>query len=432
MEDPVSIGKSKPHQNALPAHDGLLSGYRALDFTDEKGMLCGKILADLGGDVIKVEPPAGDPARKIGPFYRNLPDPNKSLFWFALNMNKRGITLNLHSQEGCQILGRLLAKTDLIIESFPVGYLEGLGLGYPEIRANNSRIVMASITGFGQTGPYRDYKAPDIVCMALGGEMNLTGDPAHPPLRVGVPQAYCHAGGEAAIACLAALWYREMTGEGQHIDVSAQETIAWLGFYNQALWDINQLKISRLGGERIGGKGIRFRFLFPCADGFVSFLAIGGETRAEAQKKMVAWMDREGLADDFIKNFDWTEQTVLRSTKELSERISESFKRFFVTKTKKELFDFALENGCFLAPINTTEDILKSDHFRGRGFWVEVDHTELGRSITYPGYPYSFSETPGKAAQRAPLIGEHNSEIYGRELGLGPEELAAMRSGGVI
>ncbi len=428
----MDIGKRGPHQNSPAATEGLLSGYRALDFTDEKGMLCGKILADLGMDVIKVEPPAGDPARKIGPFYRHQPDAEKSLSWFALNMNKRGITLDLRAAEGRRILTRLLAGTDLVIESFPVGTLEGLGLGYQEIRRDHAGVVMASITGFGQTGPYKEYKAPDIVCMALGGEMNLTGDPEHPPLRVGVPQAYLHAGGEAAIACLAALWQRAITGEGQHIDVSAQDTVSWLGFYNQALWDVSRLKISRLGGERIGGKGIRFRFLFPCRDGFVSFLAVGGETRAEAQKKLVAWMDSEGLADDFIKNFDWSAQTVLKSTEELSQKISQSFKKFFVTKTKKELFDFALQNGCFLAPINTAEDILKSEHFRARGFWVEVDHPELGRSLTYPGFPYSFSETPCKAARRAPLVGEHNFEIYGRELGLAPEELTALKSGGVL
>jgi benzylsuccinate CoA-transferase BbsE subunit len=414
------------------AQEGLLSRYRALDLTDEKGMLCGKILADLGMEVIKVEPPGGDPARNIGPFYHNQPDPEKSLFWFALNMNKRGITLNLNSEDGLQIFKQFIPKVDLIIESFPVGFLGRLGLSYQELSQINRQIIMASITGFGQTGPYKDFKAPDIVCMAMGGEMNLTGDPDRPPLRIGVPQAYFHSGGEAAIACLGALWHREMTGEGQYIDVSVQDSVAWLGFYNQAVWDLSRLNITRQGGQRFIGHGIKFRFLFPCADGFVSFLAIGGETRAESQKKLVEWMDREGLADDFIKNFDWVSHSVLKLTDELAEKMGQIFKRFFLTKTKKELFDFAIQNGCLLAPINTTEDIAKNEHFQARGFWAEVEHPELNTVLTYPGFPYSFSEASCKVIRRAPLIGEHNSEVLGRELGLTPDELITLKSGGII
>jgi benzylsuccinate CoA-transferase BbsE subunit len=410
----------------------LLSRYRALDLTDEKGMMCGKVLADLGMEVIKVEPPGGDRARNIGPFFHNQPDPQKSLFWFALNVNKRGITLNVKSEDGRGILKQLIPRVDLIIESFPVGFLGSLGLSYEELSRINRQIIMASITGFGQTGPYKDFKAPDIVCMALGGEMNLTGDPDRPPLRIGVPQAYFHAGAEAATACLGALWHKEMTGEGQHIDVSAQESVAWLGFYNQAAWDLSRLKITRQGGQRFIGHGIKFRFLFPCADGFVSFLALGGETRADSQKKLVEWMDREGLADDFIKNFDWASHSVLKITDELTEKMSQVFKRFFLTKTKKELFDFAIRNGCLLAPINTTEDIVKNGHFQSRNFWIEVEHPELKSAITYPGFPYSFSESSCKVVRRAPLIGEHNSEILGQELGLSPDELIILKSGGII
>jgi crotonobetainyl-CoA:carnitine CoA-transferase CaiB-like acyl-CoA transferase len=223
-----------------------------------------------------------------------------------------------------------------------------------------------------------------------------------------------------------------MTGEGQYIDVSAQDSVAWLGFYNQAVWDLSRLNITRQGGQRVIGHGIKFRFLFPCADGFVSFLAIGGETRADSQKKLVEWMDKEGMADDFIKNFDWVSHSVLKVTGELTEKISQIFKRFFLTKTKKELFDFAIQNGCLLAPINTTEDIVKNEHFRARGFWVEVEHPELNAAITYPGFPYSFSEASCKVIRRAPLIGEHNSEVLGQELGLTPDELITLKSGGII
>jgi len=414
------------------AQEPLLSRYRALDLTDEKGMMCGKILADLGMEVIKVEPPGGDPARNIGPFYHHQPHPEKSLFWFFLNLNKRGITLNLRSEDGRQIFRSLTQKVDLILESFPVGWLGSLGLSYSELSQVNRQIIMASITGFGQTGPYKDFKAPDLVVMALGGEMNLTGDPDRPPLRIGVPQAYFHAGADAASACLAALWHRESRGQGQYIDVSAQDSVAWLGFYSQAVWDLSRTNITRQGGQRFIGQGIKFRFLFPAADGYVSFLAIGGETRAESQKKLVDWMDREGLADDFIKNFDWASHTVLKLTGELTERIGNVFKRFFLTKTKKELFDFAYQNGCLLAPINTTDDIVRSEHFRARGFWVEVEHPELNTSLHYPGFPYSFSENPDRVKRRAPLIGEDNSKILGGELGLTEDELVTLKSGGIL
>lgn len=409
-----------------------LSRYRVLDLTSEKGMMCGRILADMGIDVIKIEPPGGDPARNIGPFYHNRPDPEKSLFWFALNINKRGITLNLNTEDGRQIFMSLLPKIDIVIESFPVGFLAQLGLSYNELSRVNHRLIMASITGFGQKGPYKDFKAPDIICMAMGGEMHLTGDPDRPPLRVGFPQAYLHAGAEAATACLAALWHREMTGEGQYIDVSAQECVAWLGFYNMPVWDLFKKNIKRQGGQREITGVISFRFLFPVADGYVSFLALGGETRAESQRKLIEWMDKEGMADDFIKQFDWDSYSAAGLTAEVSKKIENCFRRFFLTKTRKELFHFALQNGCFIAPVNTAEDILKSPHFQARGFWIEVDHPELRATLTYPGFPYSFSETPCIVRRRSPLIGEHNFEIFCQELGLTEQQLVTLKSAGIV
>ena len=151
--------------------EGSLSPYRVLDLTDEKGFLCGRIFAEQGADVVKIEPPEGDPARKVGPFYQNIPDPEKSLFWFAYNAGKRGITLNINSQEGQDIIKRLVKTADFLVESFTPGYMEGLGLGYRELEKINPRLIMASITPFGQTGPYAHWKGPDIVPWAMGGYM---------------------------------------------------------------------------------------------------------------------------------------------------------------------------------------------------------------------------------------------------------------------
>lgn len=326
----------------------------------------------------------------------------------------------------------LLPKTDIVIESYPVGSLGQLHLGYDELSRVNGQLIMASITGFGQTGPYKGFKAPDIVCMAMGGEMNLTGEPDRPPLRVGVPQAYLHAGAEAATACLAALWHREMTGEGQYIDVSAQQSVARLGLYNIPVWDLNKKNIKRQGGFRKIAGVINFRFLFRAADGYVAYLALSGETHADSQRKLIDWMEREGMADDFIKHFDWSSYSAATIKPDDAKKLEMSFGKFFLTKTKKELFQFALQNGCFIAPVNTVEDILKNDHFQDRGFWIEVEHPELGDTLKYPGFPYLFSENPCRVRRRPPLIGEQNYEVFCKELGLTEQELVLLKSAGII
>ncbi|HJX35875.1 MAG TPA: CoA transferase, partial [Dehalococcoidales bacterium] len=168
----------------------MMSGYRVLDLTNENGYLCGKILGDMGADVIKIEPPRGDSGRKIGPFYRQVPDMEKSLYWYAYNLNKRGITLDIETEDGRQILSRLIKKADFLIESYPTGYLDKLGLTFAKIHELNPRIVMTSITPFGRTGPYKDYKGSDLVVMAMSGLMYITGDPDTAPLRISFPQAF--------------------------------------------------------------------------------------------------------------------------------------------------------------------------------------------------------------------------------------------------
>jgi crotonobetainyl-CoA:carnitine CoA-transferase CaiB-like acyl-CoA transferase len=169
-----------------------LEGYLALDLTDEKGFLCGRILGDLGVDVIKVEPPGGDPSRRIAPFYKDIPDPEKSLYWFAYNANKRGITLNIESEEGKEIFKKLVKTAHFVIESHSPGYMDSLGLGYPSLSRVNRAIILTSITPFGQAGPYASYKASDITEMGMCGLMYLCGDPDLPPARISFPQAYLH------------------------------------------------------------------------------------------------------------------------------------------------------------------------------------------------------------------------------------------------
>ena len=205
---------------------GLLAPYRVLDLTDGRGLLCGKMLADLGADVVQVEPPGGSPARTVGPFYQHNPGAERSLFWWAYCANKRGITLDIAKTDGAALMRRLVAEADFLIESGEPGRMASLGFGHPDLQAINPRLVVVSITAFGQDGPYADYQASDIVGMALGGFMHLTGDGDRPPLRVSMPQFYQHGSAAGAAAAMIAHTHRQLTGEGQHVDVSCQQAVA--------------------------------------------------------------------------------------------------------------------------------------------------------------------------------------------------------------
>jgi crotonobetainyl-CoA:carnitine CoA-transferase CaiB-like acyl-CoA transferase len=239
--EPSKLKKVKPKDHSKGGRvlgQALLPGSRVLDLTDEKGFLCGKILADLGADVIKIEPPGGSPSRKIGPFYHDLADPEKSLYWFCYNSNKRGITLNIETRDGKEIFKRLVKDSVVVIESYDPGYLDKIGLGHSNLHKINKGIILTSITPFGQTGPYQGYKGTDIVAMAMSGILYQTGDPDLPPVNISLPQSYLHAGGDAAVASLIAYYFRERTGIGQHVDISLQQSTALYLANTISLWEL--------------------------------------------------------------------------------------------------------------------------------------------------------------------------------------------------
>ena len=227
-------------------YESALEPYRVLDLADEKGLLAGKIFADLGADVIKVEPPEGDSARRIGPFYKDEPELGNSLFWMAYNSGKRGITLDIHKEGDRELLKQLVKKADFLIESFPPGYLTELGLDYPVLEGINPGLIMASITPFGQTGPRAHWKGPDMIPWAMGGYMWMTGEPGLAPLRIShPPQAYLHVSAMAVVGSLMALHYRALTGKGQHVDVSAQQCPSWMLTNSYAFWDLQRKILSQ-------------------------------------------------------------------------------------------------------------------------------------------------------------------------------------------
>src|SRR4030042_5929039 len=215
---------------------GMLDGRTALDLTDEKGYFCGKILGDLGADVIKIERPGGDPGRRIGPFYKDECHPEKSLFWLTYNTSKRGITLNIETADGKALFMELLRRSDFVIESFPPGYLNRLALSYEEMSRINSRLIWVSITPFGQEGPYSSFKTSDLVSMAMGGLAYITGYPERPPVRIGLPQSYLLAASHGVAGALIAHYYRGKSGVGQQVDVSSQEAGTRALFLEPLFW----------------------------------------------------------------------------------------------------------------------------------------------------------------------------------------------------
>jgi crotonobetainyl-CoA:carnitine CoA-transferase CaiB-like acyl-CoA transferase len=416
---------------SLSSEQSFLSPYRVLDLTDEKGYMCGKILGGLGAAVIKVEPPGGDRARTSGPFFHDLPHPEKSLFWYAFNVNKRGITLNLETPKGKEIFQRLASTADFIIESFPPGYLDHLGLGYSTLRQIHPKIILTSISPFGQSGPRRDFKGSDLICWASSGYMALCGEPNRPPLQVSLPQAYLHGGAEAALGSMVAFWARQITGVGQQVDVSIQESLAWECLNAFANWDMNGVILKREGAYRVFGP-YRIRYVYPCKDGHVIFLLLGGHIGARGQRALCEWMNREGMSDDFLNHFNWDTFDASSYDDVLARQLEPRFEKFFLTKNKEELYAGARRMQYLLAPMNTVEDVLHDPQLKARDFWVKVDHPEWGTVLTYPGPPFQSNVFSWKQYRRAPLIGEHNEEIYGGELGFSRKEIRSLRSSGVI
>ncbi|MBI2851470.1 MAG: CoA transferase [Chloroflexi bacterium] len=413
--------------------ESMLSGYRVLDLTDEKGLLCGKILGDLGADVIKVERPEGDAARHIGPFYHNEPHPERSLFWFAMNTSKRGITLNIETIDGREIFKKLVKKADFVIESFAPGYLNKLGLGYKALEKINPAVIMVSITPYGPTGPYKDWKTSDIVAWAMGGEMNLVGDADRPPIRMsGHSQVFLQSGSDGAMGALAALWGRWSTGQGQQVDVSVLDSAAYSSiYYNPGPW-------ARRGGAGLFMKrgvarqgGHRTTNIYRCKDGWVCY-SHGGSNRLSPSLPLIKWMEAEGFTNDFLKNFDWDRPDFATMPQEEMDQVEEPTSRFFMSKTKAELLEGCVKYQIMMYPCATAADMLENPQLAARGFWVRLEHPELHDTITYAGAFGSFSEAPIRITRRAPLIGEHNEEIYGDELGISKEKLLTLKQAGVI
>jgi crotonobetainyl-CoA:carnitine CoA-transferase CaiB-like acyl-CoA transferase len=386
---------------------------RVLELTGLVGQQCGKLFADMGADVIKLEPPEGAESRYAGPFAGDHPAPNHSLSFWHHNTNKRSVTLDLSSPAGVEAFRRLVQSADVLIDDRAPGYLAELGLGYEQLKALQPSLIMVSITPFGQTGPYRDYKSSDLVALALGGPLWSCGYDDHslPPVRPYDGAAFHIASHYAFIGATAALVLRQATGEGQYIDVSMHEACHDTTEGAMPTWYIGGQRVQRQTA-RHAAPAPTVPVCFPCRDGKWVFTRVPGDT--PTWKRLIEWLDQSGMAVDLgEERFD--DPGVRRN--EMG-HITEVVEAFCSTQPADDLYHGAQERGMVWGTVRAPDEILDDEHLRARDFFVQVDYPELGRSIEYAGAPYQFSETPWSLRRRAPLLGEHNQEILVDELGL--------------
>jgi crotonobetainyl-CoA:carnitine CoA-transferase CaiB-like acyl-CoA transferase len=409
---------------------GALAPYRILDLTTERAWFTGKLLADLGADVIKVEPPGGDPGRVKGPYAGDLASPENSLQWWAFNRGKRSITLDPGSADGRGLFLRLVADAHAVLESFEPGLLEQWGLGLDDLIEANPRIVLTRITPFGQTGPFAHLKATDLILAAIAGPAWMSGDADRPPVRTSTPQYFQHAAAEAVVHTAAALYHAAVTGVGQQIDVSAQLAASRTTMNALATPFIDGTILERSTfGEPTPAQP--YRSIYHCADGHI-MAAVGF---GPGLKGYLGWLRAEGrtlpafledLTDD-----DFGPTLLAKQPPDFPSRVSDVLSEFFATRGKQELTTQALVHRLMVVPINNIADIYGDDQLNSRDYFQPVEHDGLGE-VSYPSTWAHLTQTPLANNARAPRIGEHNTEILTGELGVEPADMGLYQEAGIV
>ena len=399
----------------------ILSDIKVLELAHSlSGAFCAKLLADQGANTVKVEPPGwGDPARREPPFINGIPDPDSSTIFLAFNTNKRGITLDIEQPQGRELLLRLVADADVLIESYPPGHLESLDLGYQVLRETNAKLVVSSITYFGQTGPYRDYQGGDLVVQALGGFLNaVTGSADRPPMGTTLEQMEITAARNGAIAIMAALLRRWQSGEGQQIDLSTMEAAV-----STPSGLIQPYSFTGRSPKRGGSDGnVMDGMHLPTKDGEVTLTTAGTGGRP-----MEAWsefLDEPRLLDPKFA----TRPSRLENWEELHILVAPKLALW----NNLDLMHETMARGLVIGLVQNPQQVVDSPHLAERGYFVEIDHPEAG-SLKYPSPGFLMDEeNPMEGSKAAPTLGEHNSEILGGELGLSAEELGQLRASQII
>jgi len=394
-----------------------LEGIRVLDLSQfEAGPSCAETLAWLGADVIKIEPPSGEQSRRG---LSERPDVD-SVFFCLLNCNKRAVTLNLKSDRGKQIFTELVKTADVVLENLGPGSMERLGFGYEDLARINPRIISASVKGFGSTGPYATYNSFEMIAQAMGGVMALTGEKDGPPLRIESGLGDTGSGLHAAIGILAAIVQRQVTGVGQRIEVAQMDVV------------VNLTRIHYrdfyLGVDPIPRKGNRSPAACPsntykCKPFGPNDYVFIHTANIEMWKALTKVLGRPELGDDpryQTREGRMAEQAQLEAMVEA----------FTATRTKHEVMELMGRAGVPCGAVLDSTEVMHNEHLRQRGMIVDIDHPTRGMMPT-PGNPIRMSDSPTEVI-RAPLLGEHNAEVYGKELGLGEDDLAALKRDKVI
>ena len=416
----------------------MLSGLRVLDLTDERGSFAGRMFAELGAEVIKVEPPAGCSSRRVGPFLDGIPGADRSLYFIAYQAGKRSVTLNLDMADGRNLLGDLVRSSDFVIESLGEDYLDARGIGYDWLSSLNPGVIYTTITPFGDRGPSAGWRALDINCWAAGGMMFLSGLPGRPPLQMTVPQAFLHAGAEAATASMLAYFSRLHDERGQRVVVNAQACVVWT-LMNEQAYPVLHGEFLKRTGPVAGSARISRRTVYPCADGYVTFILTGGNPYARSSRLMVEWMIEEGAAPVWLKEIDWATWTAARFVTnpdpaflELARKSEEAVHQFFAGKTKMELYHGAIERRILLAPVSTPRDVAEDQQLAARNYFRTVRHESVERDLPLPGRFARFSAVRTGDLSPAPRLGEHNLDVYHDLLGVELSRLRYLYSTGVI
>ena len=408
---------------------GLLEGVKVLDLTHFfAGPYCTKLLAGLGADVVKVERPVGDPGRRLGPFAGQPQDVDgetatlsgtacreDGAWHLYLNTGKRSLVLDLKADAGREVLLELAAAANVLVENFAPGTMDRLGLGYSELGKANPSLVFTSISNFGQTGPYRDWRASEINLYAMGGLMNITGESEQEPLKEGMPLAQLGAGQNGMVATMAALMYAEETGEGQHVDVSIAE-------YATNILENALMQYSYSGQEytRVGNRGYgRAAWgIYPCRDGHVGVIA-GPDHRWPEVARI---MEREELADPRF--------ATRRGRLDHADEIDALMLPWLLDHDKVAIFKAGQDSGLGFSFVATMHDILEMEQLSARDYFVRLDHPVAGE-LSYPGAPITC-ETGAWVFRRAPLLGEHTSQVLADWAGYTADAVAGLADQGVV
>lgn len=401
-----------------------LAGMKVVEYGDFiSAPYCAKLMAELGAEVIKVEPPQGDSSRRHGPFLGNIPHPERSGLYLYQNTSKLGVTLNLDTSRGQQILQELIKDADVFVENMLPQHSKELRIDYDTLSQVNQNLIVASITPFGQTGKYSRYKAQAINIAAVSGLSSIIGKPDREPLSYPLSLEHYQNGAITAFAVLAALFSRRKIGKGQHIDVSETDCLAAL-YGGQALssFVFHQRKRIRTG-HRVPGF-YPYTFL-PCKDGFVSLIAVQG-----FQWKAFLQIVGDGEVPEWYAS-DPRFKDRWACGAQHADALDALLAPWLMSHTKEEIFTLCREKHVPFAPARTIGEVANDSHLKERAYFVDIDHAETGK-IKYPGAPYKLPQTPWRVSRPAPLLGEHNGEVYCQRLGYSRQDLSDFRRAGII